>query len=550
MPDPRRLPTLLTIVLALGATGSRLGAAEHASPDERIIATHRGGTVTATQYASWLRYRGSRAEELPRSQEIENMVFVTVLAREARDAAMAEEGPARAELALLVDRRLAAALRRHRSESIVVTEQEIEEALAGSPGAFQKPPRVRLRTLFKRLPPNADVSARQALRRELEALRTRVGEGTAFAELARTDSDSQARFRDGLIGNVGPGELPAEIERIAFSLEPGEVSDIVEVADGYSLFYCEERLPPVVRSPAEVHGLVAESLHRFETKQDWKRYRQALLDRAAPRFDVGPNEDSEIVARYDGGTISRTDLSAWRRILAVPSPNDPSEEVTQSTAEQLLETRLAAAEARRLGLDRDPTLTERLEWEEAVYLATRRLAALVAGEVTRPSEAEIRSYFEAHRDRFVRRQHFDLSVILRTATEEDLPRVYAETLALRDRIEHGEVDFATAARAHSEHPSSANGGRLGWVARFRMAALGRNVFNTILEMQPGETSRLVQQDRALWIVRLHGVEPERPLTWEEAREAVEAALGNEITQRVKDAIESRLRSGLEIELLP
>jgi parvulin-like peptidyl-prolyl isomerase len=177
------------------------------------------------------------------------------------------------------------------------------------------------------------------------------------------------------------------------------------------------------------------------------------------------------------------------------------------------------------------------------------LARRVDELVKAPSERETREYFEAQGHRFVRRQHYDLSVILIDATSEGLPVAYERALSLREELAAGTIDFAAAARAHSDHPSRADGGHLGPVERPRLAALGRNVFNTIIALEPGAVGRLVQSDLQLWIVKLHEIQPARPLTFEEAQEAVEQALGDERTQTIREAVEEELLRELSLELV-
>ncbi len=528
-----------------------LGRADRglAAGDE-VIATFGQSEVTADQYASWLRFRKADDDPATRPGTVEDLALVMALAAEARKGGRGITAEGRSALEMVTERQLTAALRRHRGERIEVTEQEIDAALADQPDAFRKPPRVRLRTLFRRVPADADAEAREALRSSVDELRSQVLQGADFAELAKRESDSQARFRGGLVGNVEPGQLPTEIERIAFALVPGEVSEIVETEEGFSLLFCEDRLPARERPADEVRELTARTLRTFRVKEDWARYGDALVDRVALRFeDARPQSATAVIARYDGGEIALGDARAWNQVHGTPLPHDPSLEALKAAARQILIARLAAQEARELGLDRRPEVSERLTWEEEVFLATTELAAKVNERIEAPSDDAVRSYFEQRRDKFVRREHLDFSVILKVATEEDLPQRYREALALRERLVRGEIDFESAARLHSEHPSGADGGRLGPVERPRVARLGRNVFNTIVELAPGEISRLVQQDLGLWIVKLHAVEPGRPLTWEEARDAAEARLGEETTQRAREAVESELRRALALELV-
>ncbi|MCK5738666.1 peptidylprolyl isomerase [bacterium] len=66
--------------------------------------------------------------------------------------------------------------------------------------------------------------------------------GSDFGKLAKRYSDDVASKKDGgLIRNVERGDLMPELDAAIFSLDVGEVSDVVETAVGYHLVQMEER---------------------------------------------------------------------------------------------------------------------------------------------------------------------------------------------------------------------------------------------------------------------------------------------------------------------
>ncbi len=82
----------------------------------------------------------------------------------------------------------------------------------------------------------------------LEGYRQRILEGESFRTLAIMYSDDAGSARrGGELGFVRRGELHPEFEAVAFSLEPGEVSDIVETRSGYHI------IKPIERRGEEVN---------------------------------------------------------------------------------------------------------------------------------------------------------------------------------------------------------------------------------------------------------------------------------------------------------
>jgi peptidyl-prolyl cis-trans isomerase SurA len=80
------------------------------------------------------------------------------------------------------------------------------------------------------------------VRSRLEEFRERVLQGERFATLAIMYSEDPGSARNGgELGFYGRGELFPEFEAVAFSLRPGEVSEIVETQAGYHIIQMIER---------------------------------------------------------------------------------------------------------------------------------------------------------------------------------------------------------------------------------------------------------------------------------------------------------------------
>lgn len=90
-------------------------------------------------------------------------------------------------------------------------------------------------------PPVSDFEI-QLARERLNEYRRRVLNGDNFATLAIMFSeDPGSRIKGGELGFQGRGSLFAEFERVAFSLRPGEMSEIVETKAGFHLIQMIER---------------------------------------------------------------------------------------------------------------------------------------------------------------------------------------------------------------------------------------------------------------------------------------------------------------------
>ncbi|MEZ5332715.1 MAG: peptidylprolyl isomerase [Thermoanaerobaculia bacterium] len=324
------------------------------------------------------------------------------------------------------------------------------------------------------------------------------------------------------------------------------MSDVIETEDGFSLLYCEAIFPAEGPTAEELPSLVAERLRRWKAKEDWAGHLDGLLTAAAPRFaQPVPREPEGVVASYDGGEVTRGEIAAWRASLGAPLPEDASGRRPHRNGP-------AGPHAPRGGRRARSASTAgpgrgRHTWEEAAWLFPGDGGPGRRGDDA-PEQAAVREYFEAHRDQLVVQDRFDLDVIVLRATEDGLVERYREALALRERLAAGDLDF--------ERPRSAIAllrrprGRLDTLDRRGLASLGRNVFRTVIELTPGEISPLVQEDLALWILRLRDTAPRRPMTFEEARARAEARLGNELATSTRSALEAGMIAALDVRLVP
>lgn len=179
-------------------------------------------------------------------------------------------------------------------------------------------------------------------------------------------------------------------------------------------------------------------------------------------------------------------------------------------AQRLIDRKLKLREAARLGVKPDEAYvasqlasyearygeTERWESEGEAMLARlrthyedesrlQRIDELL-GEVSGPTDAELRAFYDANLDKFTEPERVRLSVILLevppSSDQSAWDAAVAEAGDIAARISAG-LDFAEAARLHSGDPTAANGGDTGFL---HAGTLGAEVQSMINGLAPGE----------------------------------------------------------------
>lgn len=117
-----------------------------------------------------------------------------------------------------------------RVSKATVTEEEIRKFYQDNRKDFDQPEQVHVRHILV----GTEAEARFIL--------ARLNRGEKFQDLAKTLSkDPGSREQSGDLGLIGRGQLVPEFERVAFSLQPGQVSDVVKTQFGYHIIQMVER---------------------------------------------------------------------------------------------------------------------------------------------------------------------------------------------------------------------------------------------------------------------------------------------------------------------
>lgn len=126
---------------------------------------------------------------------------------------------------------------------------------------FTEPEQVRARHVLVKVAPGADDEAKAGARKKAEALLARVKAGEDFAALAKKSSDDPGSApQGGDLGLFARGRMTPTFEDVAFTLEPGQVSEIVETPFGLHIIKVEEHKPGGPKPLDAVHDEIVKGL--------------------------------------------------------------------------------------------------------------------------------------------------------------------------------------------------------------------------------------------------------------------------------------------------
>jgi peptidyl-prolyl cis-trans isomerase D len=184
-------------------------------------------------------------------------------------------------------------------QGINPTDADLERMYNQSKEAFRTPERVRVRHILLKTmdKPASEDPKMKAL---AEDLLKKIRGGANFSELAKKYSEDPSSAQNA----KDPGELPTliargqtvpEFEAVAFSLKPGQTSDVVKTSFGYHIIQVMAHEDARVQPLAEVKDkLVA----------DWRKQRvndilQSISDKAQPALQKDPAHPEKVAAEFN-----------------------------------------------------------------------------------------------------------------------------------------------------------------------------------------------------------------------------------------------------------
>ncbi len=162
------------------------------------------------------------------------------------------------------------------------TEAEAKEFYDKNPDKFEQGEAVRASHILVMAEEKADEAKKKAARTKIDGLLKRVKAGEDFAKLAKEHSDDGSKEQGGDLGFFQQGRMVPAFDKVAFSLKPGDVSDVVTTEFGYHIIKVVERKPASVVAYDEVKPQILE----FLSNQKKQNRGQAFIEEARKKAKI------------------------------------------------------------------------------------------------------------------------------------------------------------------------------------------------------------------------------------------------------------------------
>ena len=134
---------------------------------------------------------------------------------------------------------------------------EIERYYRANEAQFTTPEQVRASHILLK----TEGKDEAAVKAKAEALLKQAKSGADFAALAKKNSEDEgSAAQGGDLDYFGRGRMAKEFEDAAFSLPPGQISDVVKSPFGFHIIKVTDRKPETKRSLEEARPQITEQL--------------------------------------------------------------------------------------------------------------------------------------------------------------------------------------------------------------------------------------------------------------------------------------------------
>ena len=161
--------------------------------------------------------------------------------------------------------------------------------------------------------------------------------------------------------------------------------------------------------------------------------------------------------------------------------------------------------------------------------------------VADPTEDEVTAFYEAHKQEYVEpHQVLCQHILVKGSNDAALDKIKE----IRERIVNDKADFAEEAKKHSDCPSGAQGGSLGWFGRGMMVP---EFDKAAFEMKKGEVSGIVTTEFGYHIIYKADEKGGGQQTIVDVHDQIKDLLRHEARGKAMDAYVADLREKATIE---
>jgi peptidyl-prolyl cis-trans isomerase C len=165
-------------------------------------------------------------------------------------------------------------------DKVNVSAGDVQTFYDKNKGKYVEEEQVRARHILIKVPPEVSPTDEAKLKGKADDALKRVKQGEDFAGLATELSDDGSKENGGDLGFFPRGRMVPAFEEVAFTLQPGQTSDVVRSQFGYHIIKVEDRKTGRALAFDEAKSQVKDDLTQQQTYERYQQYMAGLRSKA------------------------------------------------------------------------------------------------------------------------------------------------------------------------------------------------------------------------------------------------------------------------------
>ena len=163
---------------------------------------------------------------------------------------------------------------------IQITDKDVRDYYDSHKDLFRRPAQIRASHILIKLGPNPTKEEKEKALKKIKEIQQKVKKGGDFAELAKKYSEGPSAKRGGDLGYFSRGQMVKPFEDAAFSLDKGQVSDVVQTVFGYHLIKVTDKRPETTLPFEKIKDRLKQYLVEQKLQKMVKDYAENLKKKA------------------------------------------------------------------------------------------------------------------------------------------------------------------------------------------------------------------------------------------------------------------------------
>jgi len=161
-----------------------------------------------------------------------------------------------------------------------IPDEKVREFYEKSKNSFKREESVRVSHILIKVDEKATDEEKAEARKKAEKIRQEIKDGRDFAEMAKEYSQDGTAPGGGDLGYIKRKYMPQEFDEVAFSLQKGELSDVVETRHGYHIIMVYEKRPAGVTPYEDLKDFLTKYMQEQVSRENLVSHIKELRKKA------------------------------------------------------------------------------------------------------------------------------------------------------------------------------------------------------------------------------------------------------------------------------